>query len=215
MTLARNTAARIAFAAGIATLVMTVWFAALPPIGCGAQEQPATRALLAFQFARTPEALAAVLACPDAAHALNRMNRVDLIGYIPAYGAFLGFALATFASGRLLRLGLIVLAAALVGDVVETAIQFRIGWAWPDLHPAYLPLLAFGSTLKFASLAVLAGVAGLAIADRGRRWALLGAAVAAGGLASLSVFVGSALAGPAIALAWLGMLAAVAIGVRR
>ena len=214
MTLSRTVAARLALIGGGATIMLSLWFFHLPPIGCGTDQLPASQALMQFQMTRTMAALAPQLGCTASITAFDRMNTVDLYGYIWAYALFMGFALFALTQGWLQRTGFALLAAAVLGDVVETATQLAMGRAWPGVTLTQLRLLAFGSSLKFAALALLTIALGAGMASGGLAWALLGAGVAAGGLVSLGIFIGSPLATPALALGWFGILVACGFAAR-
>ena len=94
---------------------------------------------------------------------IDNLNRVDLYAYIPAYGlGLIGFLLASPHAGRrgILWLGLTALAAALVGDIVETSTQLSITSQIANLRDATKPaigsqslvLLALGNTSKTTAL---------------------------------------------------------------
>ncbi|HPU14856.1 MAG TPA: hypothetical protein PK808_02145 [Polymorphobacter sp.] len=207
----------VAIVAGALTLVVASLFPARPFVYCEGIGNPLPNAALsAFQLARTPEQLAMALGCPARVVMLNDMNRLDLAAFIPAYGAFLLFGAAVLAHGRLRALALALIGAGVIADIVETATQLWIGARWPDLSPAMLPLLAAGSTLKFAGLGLGGAVLGLALLRRqGFIDKLLGTVVVVTSLGSLLLFAGVPGTSLALGVSWVALLLALLLNAIR
>ena len=109
-----------------------------------------------------------------------------------------------------------MIGAGVVADIVETATQLWIGARWPDLSPAMLPLLAAGSTIKFAGLGLGGAVLGLALLRRrGLITKLLGAVIAVTSLGSLLLFAGVPGTSLAIGVSWVALLLALIFSVIR
>jgi hypothetical protein len=173
-------------AAGIATVAIATWFrAATPAQGCGGPLE-GTPPLLAFQFARSPDDLLRVFGsagtgCRAAmVAAIDRMDTVDLVAFIPAYGLFLLLFLLAIAARpltHLARLAIAALLGALAFDVMETATQLRMT---RDLDAVTdFRLLAAASTAKFMLLGTVALLGGLLA--WGARHRIAGVAMLAGG----------------------------------
>lgn len=211
----RVRAARGALVAAVATIGIALWFGAQPPIDCGGGPVSSSVALGAFQMARSEAGLLGAIGCNARLDVLNAMNRVDLIAFIASWGLFLILGTLALTHGRLRRVALTFFAVAIVGDVLETATQLWIGARWPFVSTPMLTMLAIGSTAKWAGIALGLGAAGLDIAREHRgltRW--LGVAVAVFGVLGLGVFLRQP-APPFTALAWLALLIACALNVRR
>jgi hypothetical protein len=161
---------------GLATIGFGVWFTgAVPETGCTIPPRPGVTALLLYQMARTPAEIEGVFGragdpCrPAMVAALDRVNTVDLVGFIATYGAFLAtflFAMVRSGGGRPARVGLFLLVGGLALDVLETAAQLRITRELPGSQ-ASLTALAIGSAGKFTLLALVCLFAGLAMMVRG------------------------------------------------
>ena len=207
----------VAIVAGILTLVIASLFPARPFVYCEGVGNPLPNAALgAFQLARTPEQRTVALGCPARIVMLNDMNILDLAAFIPAYGAFLLFGAAVLAHGRLRTLAFVLIGAGVVADIVETATQLWIGARWPELSPAMLPLLAAGSTIKFAGLGLGGAVLGLALLRRrGIIYKLLGAVIVVTSLGSLLLFAGVPGTSLAIGVSWVALLLALIFSVIR
>jgi hypothetical protein len=207
----------VAIVAGVMTLVIASLFPARPFVYCEGVGNPLPNAALsAFQLARTPEQLAGALGCPARVVMLNDMNTLDLAAFIPAYGAFLLFGAAVLARGRLRTLALAVIGAGVFADIVETATQLWIGARWPDLSPAMLPLLAAGSTIKFAGLGLGGAVLGLALLRRrGLIDKLLGTIIVVTSIGSLLLFAGVPGTSLALGVSWVALLLALLVSAIR
>ncbi len=161
---------------GLATIGFAVWFTGVvPSTGCALPPRAGVSALLAYQMARTPADVEAVFGAPgDACRAgmvaaLDRANKVDLVGFIVTYGLFLAaflLALARDGGGRAARVGLFLLVAGMGFDAYETATQLRISRELPG-SDASLLALAIGSAGKYTMLALVSLFAGVAMLARG------------------------------------------------
>jgi len=157
---------------GVGVIAFGVWFAGvLPAETCTGPLPAGVSSLLAYQFARTPADIEAVFGaagtpCRAAMiAAMDQANTVDLFGFIATYSAFLAcfFIAALHAgSGRVARVGLATVVAALAFDVLETATQLHITDQLPGTALS-LRLLAVGSVGKFLALAALCVCAGAAM----------------------------------------------------
>lgn len=156
-----------AAALGAVTVAMLVWLGlTAPSVACGST---ATAPAMAFQVARTPADLAAIFgsgpsACRDTlVDGLRLGGWVDLLLFIPVYGAFLASVMMGLqAKGRRLSLFLIaVLAVTVAGDAIETAAQIYI-LGDVDAGARGLALLGAGNMAKTAGLSLV--LFGLALA---------------------------------------------------
>lgn len=204
---------------GLATIGFVVWFTRhIPTHTCSGPLPEGVTSLLAFQLATTPAEIEAVFGqaidtCRAAmVAALDRVDRVDLLGFIPTYGLFLAtFLLALRREGvaRPAHVGLVFLVVGLAFDVLETATQLYITRALPG-SDAELTALTIASRGKFSALAAVALCAGLGLFARGgllRRIAAIACIVGAG------ISVAGLAGGPAAAmlprggvLSWTAML---------
>jgi hypothetical protein len=228
MTAASRPFAVLALIAGVVTFVIFVAFNLLSPTqaamaGCGWTMQ----AISDLQMARTPEAAFAAfgpVGCQaEWVAATSAVNRLDLMGLIPAYALFMAFA-AVAVAGSLRTswalLGVALTAAAAAGDVLETRAELGLaaGIAAAD-QPEWAALLATanaGTWLKFFAIAGV-GIVIAALALRRSRRLLAIAGTLPAPAAALAFFVPAAaivLAG-AVGLFWIALLAvAASIAVR-
>jgi hypothetical protein len=158
----RRLCAIIAAAMGAGVLAVSIALRSLPEV------QASVRArciddftLLHFQLTRSAGELAQVLGSSgdvcrgSRVAALDAINRLDLLGLIPLYGAFLLAATAWLVAGSrklyIAALGAVIL--ALAGDVLETRTQLALT---KSLEPPQLLLsmLVLGATTKFLGLAL-------------------------------------------------------------
>jgi hypothetical protein len=165
----------IAFGAGVIAFV--VWFAGvIPTRTCTGPLPGGVSALLAFQLARTPADIETVFGPPDdpcrarMIMAMDRANRVDLVGFIATYTVFLAcffLALRRLGAHVVAGVGLIAVVASAAFDVLETATQLHITGALPGSSLS-LTLLVIGSRGKFLGLAVVSTCAGWGMFVRGK-----------------------------------------------
>lgn len=206
-------------ALGAASIAVLVAFALLPEVRTAGECLP-TGAVVQFELARNAEDLAAIFGAGDAScgprviAAMDAINRLDLLAFIPTYTAF-ALAAALFLAGGALRPLLIAAAAAAfgaaAGDYLETTTLLKITQTL-DLPEALLGMSQAGAWSKFALLAAHAlFCAGLCFLGERRRPILgallllptLGVAAAAYDHVQLANVMNGA-----FALAWLGLLAA-------
>lgn len=148
---------------GLATLGVTLAFQQLAAVkAAGTCMGPGS--VVQFEFARTPEQLAAVFG-PPVCHqpvitAMDAVNHLDIAAYIPGYTAFAILA-ALWLGGRsrlaLVAVGLAVL--AFIADLVETTTLLQITKDVAAAEPL-LPRSSTAAWIKFAAL----GAHGLALA---------------------------------------------------
>lgn len=152
---------------GIAALGVTIAFQALPEVKA-AGACAASDAVLRFEFARTLADLDEIFG-PSGGEcrakvvaALDAVNTLDVLLFIPAYTAFVSFAALFLSGGKLGALPMMAIAAAIIAlsaDYVETIGLLSYT---PDLTPAPEMLARSSSAawIKFAAL----GVNGLLLA---------------------------------------------------
>lgn len=207
-------------ALGVATIALLVAFTLLPEARAAAGCLQAG-AVVQFELARNSEDLARIFGggerCgPLVIAAMDAVNRLDLIAFIPVYTAFACAAALFLADGALRPLSIAAIAAALGAaamDYLETTTLLRITQTL-DAPEALLPLSQAGAWTKFALLAAH-GVfcAGLCFLRARRRPVLgallllpvLGVAFAAYDHVRLASVMNAA-----FALAWLSVLAVAA-----
>ncbi|MEN0067903.1 MAG: hypothetical protein AAGA48_37585 [Myxococcota bacterium] len=200
---------RIAALLGVTTVGFAAYIGTVfPTSNLGFPEGYGT-AVIAFEFARTPADVHAVFGPPDGLDrdTLSRMdwgNWLDF-GFMAVYGAFLfAFHRATVSIGSPSVATLLGPVAA-VCDAFENTILLGIT---SDLSTMPgLPWLRLWVTLKFAALAVSAGVGGFTMLRTPHPAVRIGGAFAAGcGLVALLALVAPDRLGEAlvssIALAW-------------
>jgi hypothetical protein len=208
--------ASVAF--GIASLAVFVAFALLPEMRAAAQCLP-PGSVVQFEFARNDADLTRIFgevgsACrPLAIAAMDAVNTLDLIAFIPLYTGFCIAGAIFLADGapRLLAIAAIAAAlGALVGDYVETTTLLGITQDI-DASEALLARSQFGAWSKFALLAAHAFFcAGLCFFGERRRTVLglllVLPALGVGVTALDHVRYANAMNG-AFAIAWIGLLA--------
>jgi len=163
--------------AGIAALAITVAFTQLPAV-TAAGTCVAAGDVIAFEFATTAAELQRLFhplgdPCrPLALAAMDQVNHLDVLAYIPAYTAFAVFS-ALFLAARVRQpLALAAIAAAvtaLVADYVETTTLLAIT---KDVEGgvALLPRSSTAAWIKFGALALNALLlAGLCFTGQPRR----------------------------------------------
>ncbi|MEQ1617821.1 MAG: hypothetical protein ABL883_05705 [Terricaulis sp.] len=206
-------------ALGAASIGVFVAFAMLAEARAAGACMPAG-AVVQFELARNGEDLAAIFGASDAScgprviAAMDAINRLDLLAFIPTYTAFALAAALFLAGGALRPLSIAAAAAALgaaAGDYVETTTLLKITQTL-DSPEALLGMSQAGAWSKFALLAAHAlFCAGLCFLGERRRPFLgallllptLGVAAAAYDHVRLANVMNGA-----FALAWLGVLAA-------
>ena len=213
-----KTAWTLCLLAGIVVAALTVLIGSVNPQACdgNAAFDPVTR----FQWVRSVadvQALFGAEPCRSTlAAALDRVNRIDLIAYIPAFTLFQLFAAAALTKrGRTLaRVAAIAAIAAAICDVIEDNILLGITAALPG-DQASIDTLFWFPRLKYALLAGAAGCLGLLLARErhAARWCGL-AMVAGGGVALIGLFAPRLLSA-GIGAAWAALLVAALLQVLR
>ena len=156
---------RLCVVAGLATLLASTafgWIAGLKACGPTGGAGP----IIAFELAPTPDAIAALFGgepCTSRFVAAQRAGLwLDMLGFIPAYTAFLALAgWALRGNGR--RLALAAVAAALVAglcDQIEGFTMFAIMDPLPGAAWLFTPLF-WAVRIKFALLSLTEGLLGL------------------------------------------------------
>lgn len=205
---------------GLITLALTVVFGLLPEMQAGAACLPAG-SVIQFEFARNADDLIAIFGPPGGAcralgaAAMDAVNHVDLIAFIPAYTAFCISAALYLAGGQWGRpLAAAAVAAAILAalaDVLETATLLDITQNL-DAPGDLLAASQFGAWSKFALLAAHAlFCAGLCLISPKRRWIFgvalllptLGVAAAAADHVALARVMSAG-----FAVAWVALLGA-------
>lgn len=183
------TAWRLCAVAGIATLVASMAFgriAGLTPCG----PSGGAGAILALELARSPEAVAALFGSEPCTARLLAAQRLalwlDMLGFIPAYTAFLAlaaWALRTFGKQFALATVAVFMIAGLC-DQIEGVVMFRILGTLPGAPDLFGPLF-WAVRTKFALLGL--GELLLALLLLRGRWParIAAAPVMAGGAVSL------------------------------
>lgn len=164
---------------GLAVVAVSTAFTLLPEVvagqaaGCYGKTPP----VVAFEFARTVAEASPLFgtgACrPLALSAMDAINRLDILAYIPAYSLFAVFGAVFAARGARPPLVLMAILAAIlafVADMIETTTLLR---ATADLEAAgaLLPRSSAAAWTKFAALAVHGLlVAAVCLRVAPRRW---------------------------------------------
>jgi len=204
--------------AGVATLGLFVVFALLPEMRAAAGCLPAG-SVVQFEFAHDTADLLAIFgpadgACrPLAIAAMDAVNRIDLIAFIPAYTAFCICAALYLSGGAWGRpLAVAAVAAAVLAafaDMLETTTLLDLTRTL-DVPGDLLAMSQLGAWSKFALLAAHAlFCAGLCLVTTPRRpilgVALLMPAPGVAAAASDHVALASVMNG-AFAIAWVALL---------
>jgi hypothetical protein len=212
--LSATSAWRLCAAAGLATLIASTafgWIQGLTPCG----DSGGAGAILAFELARTPQAIAALFGAEPCTSRLAAAQAqalwLDLLGFIPAYSAFLALGAAALRPGARQLATAAIAAVLLAGllDLLEGVVMFRILGDLPG-SPGLLDALFWTVRPKFALLGVAEIAIGALLIRRGN-WAgkLAGVVSLAGGLASLALLLADPHAPPmmlAHRYAWTALL---------
>jgi hypothetical protein len=202
---------------GVATLATLFAFTMLPDVRVAYPNGDFAAALNAFEHATSMAQLDALFGSPADPAKLRAMtsgNRLDLFGFIPAYGLFMVAGAAMLAGGLRRPIVWLALAPALIGvagDIVETTNQLRMTQDWARAAEA-LPLVAPACWTKFFGIALHAlGCSAICFAGERKR-PILGAlgippifAVSADALHALPA---PALTSAVFAAFWLALLGA-------
>ena len=184
----------LAGVAGLASLAVTVAFRLLGPVRA-AGPCMTDGAVLQFEFARKAEDLTNLFGPPvdscrgQIIDALDAVNQLDVIAYIPSYTLFARFA-ARFIGGRLrlpILLAMLAAVIALVADYIETFTLLQITPAL-ETQAALLPTSSTAAWVKFAALAAHALLLAVACLEAPpRRW-ILGLLLLAPAIGVLAAF---------------------------
>jgi|SRR5215217_564364 len=179
MTTSTRSWAILTAVSGIAVVTVSTAFTLLPEVvagqaaGCYGKTPP----VVAFEFARTVAEASPLFGTGDcrplALAAMDAINRLDVVAYIPAYTLFAVFGAIFAARGArppLVLLAILTAILAFVADMVETRTLLA---ATVDLDKAgaLLPRSSTAAWTKFAALAVHGLlVAGVCLRVAPRRW---------------------------------------------
>lgn len=202
--------------AGLITLVIAPLFLLIPDIeGCG--PVPEHGAIVAFELARSPEAVEALFAAPCRASLIDAMREslwLDAIGFIPAYAAF--FILLLLASRRhgsaIAWAGIAAVTTGALLDQFEGVLLHAILADWPGGRDT-IAMLVPAVRGKFLALALATALAGWLLARRGGVDVALGGVAALGGFVALAFIAGDRFVGISLLgmiVAWPVLLAAAA-----
>jgi hypothetical protein len=207
---------RVSLAAGLLVLAMTLLSATQEPVRpCGNLPQNYAP-IIAFELARSAADLDAIFGTAEPCRStvverMDAINLVDVLAYIPAYGAFM----ACFFLGMRphhwawATLGFRVAILAVVGDFAENLCLMSLT---PQLDPssAWFTLLPWATGVKWLALGAAAGIAAILYlrSSASSAWFWLAALVcAAAFLVTVSAIVAparfGAFIGLAVGLSWL------------
>lgn len=201
---------------GLVSLAVTVAFRLLGPV-TAAKGCTTDGAVIQFEFATKADQLAEIFGNPAdpcralAIDAMDAVNQLDVIAYIPSYTLFAVCAALFISGGRLrlpILLAILAAAVALAADYVETLTLLEIT---PTLEAkaALLPTSSTAAWIKFAALAAHALIlAAVCLEKPPRRWivGILLLAPAIGVLAAWSNVQNLWLLTTGFLLAWLPLL---------
>jgi hypothetical protein len=156
---------RISLAAGLLVLAVTLLsVTAAPPRPCGNLPQNYAP-IIAFELARSAADLEAIFGTTEPCRSamierMDAVNVVDVLVYIPAYGAFMAFFFLGM-RGRdagLGTLGFRVAIVAILGDYAENLCLMSLT---PQLDPTsiWFALLPWATAVKWLGLGVAAAIA--------------------------------------------------------
>lgn len=160
---------------GVFAFVVVMIFPELPSFKDVYCPLPAD-AMIRFELARSVADLPWMTGCPDAARAMDLENHLDVAAFIWSYNGFI--ALAAVFLGRRLRRGLVLAAIgaaaiALIADYVETFTLLKITKSLDTAGPLF-PLSSTAAWIKFAFIAVNAGLLSAICWTAGPRRPVLG-----------------------------------------
>jgi hypothetical protein len=201
----------LTLAFGIATLIAFYWLGGQPAVREVYASDQIALAVSAFQRAETMQDIVLVFGYPTneaAVAAMDALNRVDLVGFIPAYAAFLvAGALMLGLRNRWTQLAIVFALTGAVADVIETWTQLQLTADLANAE-AHLPIAPW-HWLKYGALA-LNGVAvtTLCITSEKKRWILGVLAFAPFPLVALSYMdaISTRVFAAAFTAYWLGLM---------
>lgn len=214
---------RISLAAGLLVLAVTLLSATQEPVRpCGNLPQNYAP-IIAFELARSADDLQAIFGTQEPCRSnviakMDAINLVDVLVYIPAYGAFMAFFFLGMRSRNALlgTLGFRIALVAALGDFAENACLMNLT---PALDPssAWFALLPWATGVKWLGLGVSGAIAAaIYVKSAGVRALSIVAALmcAAAFLSTVAAIAVPARFGPMIslgvALSWLVYLIAAA-----
>lgn len=162
-----RTAFRISLAAGLLVLAVTLmWEMNSPPRPCGNLPQN-YQPIIAFELARSAADLEAIFGTSEPCRSamverMDAVNLMDVLVYIPAYGAFMAFFFLGM-RGRDVSLGTLgfrVSLVAIVGDYAENVCLMSLT---PEVDPTsmWFALLPWATGVKWLALGAAAAVAAM------------------------------------------------------
>jgi hypothetical protein len=200
---------RISFAAGLLVLVVTLFSATQAPVKpCGNLPQNYAP-IIAFELARSAADLDAIFGTQDPCRAevvqrMDAINLVDVLVYIPAYGAFMAFFFLGMRArhASLGTLGFRIAVTAALGDFAENACLMNLT---PQLDPAstWFTLLPWATGIKWLGLGAAGAIAAaIYVKSSGARvWNYLAALLcAAAFLSTVAAIAVPAMFGPLVSL---------------
>lgn len=156
---------RISLAAGLLVLAVTVMSAlSEPPRPCGTLPQNYAP-IIAFELARSAADLEAIFGTTEPCRAamierMDAVNVVDVLVYIPVYGAFMAFFFLGMRgrNAALGTLGFRISIVAILGDYAENLCLMSLT---PALDPTsvWFALLPWATAVKWLALGVAAAIA--------------------------------------------------------
>jgi hypothetical protein len=210
---------RISFAAGLLVLALTLFSATQAPVKpCGNLPQNYAP-IIAFELARSAADLEAIFGTQDPCRSevverMDAINLVDVLVYIPVYGAFMAFFFLGMRArhASLGTLGFRIAIIAALGDFAENACLMNLTPRL-DATSAWFTLLPWATGIKWLGLGAAAAIAAaIYVKSAGARlWNSLAALLcAAAFLSTLAAIAVPAKFGPlvglGVGLSWLAYL---------
>lgn len=222
-TLSTRTAFRLSLAAGLIALafsIASVLQESAPPCG-GLPKNYAP--IIAFELARTQADLDAIFGTqPDTCRAdmiaaMDSINWIDVLMFVPVYGAFLIFCFAGLRTrdGTFATAALAASVIAIVSDYAENASLMNLTPALDAASP-WFAMLPWATGVKWLALGAGCALAAMMLGWRAPRRILPALLCVPGFLISVAAVIDPARFGPwlgaAIGLGWLALLAIAAMG---
>jgi hypothetical protein len=219
---------RISLAAGLLVLAVTLMSAlSEPPRPCGNLPQNYAP-IIAFELARSAADLEAIFGTTEPCRAamierMDAVNVVDVLVYIPVYGAFMAFFFLGMRERQpaLGRLGFRTSIVAILGDYAENLCLMSLTPAL-DTNSVWFALLPWATALKWLALGVAAAIAAVMYfrAPAARALNILaGLVCAAAFLSTAAAMAAPAMYGPLVSLgvglSWLVYLFSAAVAAWR
>ena len=209
---------RISFAAGLLVLALTLFSATQEPVKpCGNLPQNYAP-IIAFELARSAADLDAIFGTPpcraEVVERMDAINLVDVLVYIPVYGAFMAFFFLGMRArhASLGTLGFRIAIIAALGDFAENACLMNLT-PQLDATSTWFMLLPWATGSKWLGLGAAAAIAAaIYVKSAGARlWNSLAALLcAAAFLSTLAAIAVPAKFGPlvglGVGLSWLAYL---------